>query len=102
MGKYMVAGRRRRVPRNAEDLVANACPIEASNGARDRTVGEAPARLKPILHGSGVDHDVRVYPDVGHSFMNNHPGKLATFAGAAGKDAALPPVFMVVSLLSGR
>jgi hypothetical protein len=33
---------------------------------------------------------VKVYPGVGHSFMNNHPGKLATFAGAAGKDAALP------------
>ncbi|TVZ05933.1 hypothetical protein EAS64_00180 [Trebonia kvetii] len=36
--------------------------------------------------------------------MNDHPGKLAAFAGAAGKagkDAALPRVFTVVSLLSG-
>ena len=44
---------------------------------------------------------MKVYPGVGHSFMNNHPGKLATLAGAAGKDAALPRVFTVVSLLSG-
>jgi hypothetical protein len=40
-------------------------------------------------------------PGVGHCFMNNHPGKLAAFAGAAGKDAALPRVFTVVSLLCG-
>ena len=36
------------------------------------------------------------------SFVYSSPtGKLATFAGAAGKDAALPRVFTVVSLLSG-
>ncbi len=44
---------------------------------------------------------MKVHPGVGHSFMNNHPGKLAAFAGAAGKGAALPRVFAVVSLLSG-
>ena len=64
-------------------------------------MGDAPARLKRILDGSGIDNDVKVYPGAGRSFMNNHPGKLATFAGAAGKDAALPRVFAVVGLLSG-
>jgi carboxymethylenebutenolidase len=73
----------------------------ASYGARDRSVGDAPVRLKRILDGNGIDNDVKVYPGAGHSFMNNHPGMLATFAGAAGKDAALPRVFTVVSLLSG-
>ncbi len=76
-------------------------PGAASSGARDRSVGDAPARLKRILDGNGIGNDVKVYPGVGHSFMNNHPGKLATFAGAAGKDAALPRVFTVVSMLSG-
>ena len=57
--------------------------------------------MKRILDGHGIDNDVKVYPGVGHSFMNDHPGKLSTFAGAAGKDAALPRVFTVVSLLSG-
>jgi carboxymethylenebutenolidase len=89
------------LPRNAEDLLGNACPIVASYGARDRSVGDAPVRLKRILDGNGIDNDVKVYPGVGHSFLNNHPGMLATFAGAAGKDAALPRVFTVVSLLSG-
>jgi carboxymethylenebutenolidase len=73
----------------------------ASYGARDRSVGDASARLKRILDGNGIDNDVKVYPGAGHSFMNNHPGKLATFTGAAGTDAALPRVFTVVSLLSG-
>jgi carboxymethylenebutenolidase len=89
------------LPKNAEDLLANACPVVASYGARDRSVGDAPTRLQRILDGHGIDNDVKVYPGVGHSFMNNHPGKLATFAGAAGKDAALPRVFTIVSLLSG-
>jgi len=89
------------LPRNAEDLLRDACPIVASYGARDRSVRDAPARLKRILDGSGIDNVVQVYPGVGHSFMNDHPGKLATLAGAAGKDAALPRVFTVVSLLSG-
>ena len=89
------------LPTNAEDLLGNACPMVASYGARDRSVGDAPTRLRRILDGHGIDNDVKVYPGVGHSFMNNHPGKLATFAGAAGKDAALPRVFTVVSLLSG-
>ena len=57
--------------------------------------------MKRILDGSGIGNDVKVYPGVGDSFMNNHPGKLATFAGAAGKDVAPPRVFTVVSLLSG-
>ena len=64
------------LPRNAEDLLQNACPIVASYGARDRSVGDAPVRLKRILDGHGIDNDVKVYPGVGHSFMNNHPGML--------------------------
>jgi carboxymethylenebutenolidase len=89
------------LPKNAGDLLPNACPVVASYGARDRSVGDAPARLKRILDSNGIDNDVKVYPGAGHSFMNNHPGTLATFAGAQGKDAALPRLFAVVSLLSG-
>jgi carboxymethylenebutenolidase len=89
------------VPRNAEDLLGNACPVVASYGARDHSLGDAPDRLKRILDGNGIDNDVKVYPGVGHSFMNNHPGRRATFAGALGKDAALPRLVAVFSLLSG-
>ena len=90
-----------RLPKDAEDLLGNACPVVGSFGARDRTVGDAPTRLKRILDDRGIDNDVKVYPDVGHSFMNDHPGRRATLTGAMGKDAALPRAFTVVSLLSG-
>jgi carboxymethylenebutenolidase len=89
------------LPKNAEDLLAGACPIVASYGARDRSVRDAPARLQQILDRHGIGNDVKVYPGAGHSFMNNHPGTLATFTGAQGKDAALPRLFAAVSLLTG-
>jgi carboxymethylenebutenolidase len=90
-----------RLPKDAEDILGNACPVVGSYGARDRSVGDAPTRLKRILDDKNIDNDVKVYPDVGHSFMNDHPGKLAMLTGAAGKDAALPRVFTIVSLPSG-
>jgi len=55
------------LPANAEDLLGNACPIVASYGARDRSVGDAPARLRQILDGNGIDNDVKVYPGAGLS-----------------------------------
>jgi carboxymethylenebutenolidase len=45
------------LPTNAEDLLQNACPMVASYGARDRSVGDAPARLKRILDSNGIDND---------------------------------------------
>lgn len=48
------------------------CPVVASYGARDRIVksGDAPA-LEAALTRGGVPHDIKVYPGVGHAFMNN-------------------------------
>jgi carboxymethylenebutenolidase len=89
------------LPKDAESLLTRACPVVASYGARDRSVGDAPRRLKRILDANGIDNDVKVYPGVGHSFLNNHPGALATLSGAAGPDAALPRLFSVVSLIAG-
>jgi carboxymethylenebutenolidase len=89
------------LPKNADDLLKHACPVVASYGARDRSVADAPERLQRILNSSGVDNDVKVYPGAGHSFLNNHPGRLATLRGAAGPDAALPRLFTFVSMLAG-
>ncbi len=88
------------LPKNAESLLQRACPVVASYGSRDRSVGDAPARLKRILDANGIDNEVKIYPNVGHSFLNNHPGALATFRGAAGPDAALPRLFTIVGLVS--
>ena len=59
-----------------------ACPIVASYGARDRWPGvrKVPARLEPILTAAGIDHDIKVYPDAGHGFLNHHDVSELTFA----------------------
>lgn len=58
------------VPDDAVDVLAGACPIVASFGAKDRVLRGAAAKLETALDKLGVDHDVKEYPNVGHSFMN--------------------------------
>ena len=52
--------------------LADACPIVGSYGARDRSLRGTAARLHEILASLGIDHDVKEYPDCGHSFLNDH------------------------------
>ena len=60
------------VPENAEEVLAGACPVVASYGKKDRMFRGAAERLDGVLTGLGVPHDVKEYPDAGHSFMNRH------------------------------
>jgi len=88
------------VPKDAETLLERSCPVVASYGARDRSTRGAAVRLKQVLDAAGVECDVKEYPDAGHSFLNNHPGALAVFRGAAGPDATMPRVFAVMGVIS--
>lgn len=45
-----------------------------SFGARDYTMRGAASRLESALRTSGVEHDVKEYPDAGHAFLNDHDG----------------------------
>ena len=73
------------LPKDAEDVFGGACPIVASYGRKDRLFGDVPATLEPMLTELGVDHDVRLYPDAGHSFINRHRlGPVAAPLRAAG------------------
>jgi carboxymethylenebutenolidase len=47
-----------------------ACPIVASYGRRDRRLRGDAERLEATLTELGVPHDVKEYPDAGHSFLN--------------------------------
>lgn len=47
------------------------CPMVASYGAKDRTLPGAATKVEAVLTEGGVPHDVKEYPDVGHSFMND-------------------------------
>ena len=62
------------VPRKAQAL-SRCCPIVASYGGRDRIMGKESGRLERHLEQLGIEHDVKSYPQVGHSFMTDghHP-----------------------------
>ena len=74
------------VPADAERVLAGACPIVASYGARDPMGAGPPRRLADALTALNVPHDVKVYPDAGHSFMSTKPGALAPLARLARLD----------------
>jgi carboxymethylenebutenolidase len=58
----------------SERALPRACPIVASYGASDRWPGvsRVPGILEPALTAAGIDHDIKVYPDAGHGFLNDH------------------------------
>ncbi len=61
------------VPRDPETL-DGICPVFAAYGERDRVfAGQAP-RLEGHLDQLGVEHQITVYPDAGHSFMSQYHG----------------------------
>jgi len=60
------------LPKNAESYLAGACPIVGSYGAQDPTLRGAAAKLEQVLTANGIAHDVKEYPDAGHSFLNDH------------------------------
>ena len=62
------------VPKDAPVLLTGSCPIVASYGGRDRLFASMPGKLSEALDGAGVPHDVKVYPEAGHSFMSRGGG----------------------------
>jgi carboxymethylenebutenolidase len=74
-----------------ERALPDVCPIVGSYGAKDRWPGmrRVPDRLESMLTAAGVDHDVKVYPDAGHGFLNDHdPAELPLWVKAIAKLAA--------------
>jgi carboxymethylenebutenolidase len=57
------------------------CPVVASFGGRDLQFADGyPERLEADLAERGIPHDVKVYPDAGHSFMTRTEGVLGAAA----------------------
>jgi carboxymethylenebutenolidase len=50
-----------------------------SYGGKDGSLRDVPERLQAVLAQAGTDHDVHVYPDAGHSFMNDHDPREAAW-----------------------
>jgi carboxymethylenebutenolidase len=59
------------VPKDAETLLAGACPVIGSFGRKDLPLRSAPARLARALEANGVPHEIDEYADAGHSFLND-------------------------------
>jgi carboxymethylenebutenolidase len=68
-----------------EDALRGACPVVGSYGARDPELRKGAEKLRTRLTAVGVEHDVKEYPDAGHSFLNrpNH-GPAAPLLRVAG------------------
>ena len=78
-------------PKDADTYLAAACPVVGSYGGGDRSPmgARAAPRLERALRTAGVDHDVKVYPGVGHGFMNDHdPGDLTPLLVVLGRLSA--------------
>ena len=78
-------------PKDAEQWLAGACPMVASYGGKDHSPmgASAAGRLERVLTKLGVDHDIKVYPEASHGFLNDHP------------PADRTPVLMMLNLISG-
>lgn len=75
------------VPEDADDLLAEACPVVGSYGAKDRSLRKDPQRLARVLTAHGIEHDVKVYDEAGHSFLNDHGDEMPRWAAVAGSFA---------------
>lgn len=74
------------LPRDLETL-SQSCPVVASFGAKDRVVARGTAaELETALARGAVPRDIKEYPDVGHSFMNDWrlPGPIRIIERAIG------------------
>ena len=71
--------------------LAGTCPIVGSYGSKDGSpMGRRAAeRLERVLTTLGVDHDVKIYPDAGHGFINDHD------------PADMTPLLRVLNVVSG-
>lgn len=65
---------------NTKVDLPRSCPVVASYGGRDLTTRGVPEALDAQLTELGVPHDVKVYPEAGHSFFTRTPGVVGQVA----------------------
>jgi carboxymethylenebutenolidase len=62
------------LPTDMESALAGACPILGNYGAKDNQLKDAKTKLDQTLTKLNVVHDIKLYPDAGHAFMNPKQG----------------------------
>ena len=58
------------LPVDMEASLVGACPVVGSYGGKDGSLKGAAEKLDTALTAAGVKHDVKEYPEAGHTFMN--------------------------------
>jgi len=58
--------------KDVETFLATSCPIVASYGAKDLWNRGVAEELERVLTKLEIAHDVKEYPEAGHSFLNDH------------------------------
>ncbi len=53
------------------DTLRRVCPVIAGYGELDKSFAAQGRRLEQHLQSLGIPHEVKIYPDVGHSYMND-------------------------------
>jgi carboxymethylenebutenolidase len=67
------------VPENLHGI----CPVVASYGGRDKMLLKDAHRLEQDLPALGIPFDMKIYPQAGHSFMNQPANWFVRFLGGA-------------------
>jgi carboxymethylenebutenolidase len=62
------------LPNDMETALAGACPILGNYGAKDAQLKDAKTKLDQTLTKLNVVHDIKMYPEAGHAFMNPKQG----------------------------
>ncbi len=60
-----------KLPPDVDDFLKTACPVVGSYGGKSRWEQGVADELERALQRALVPHDVKEYPEAGHSFMNN-------------------------------
>ena len=58
------------LPKDLDAALRGACPIVGNYGGSDSSQKGAAGKLDKALTGLGIEHDIKEYPEAGHSFMN--------------------------------
>jgi carboxymethylenebutenolidase len=80
-----------KLPPDVDDFLKTACPVIGSYGGKSHFEKGVADDLERALQRALVAHDVKEYPDAGHSFMNNKQQfwfKLLRFRGIAYNEPA--------------
>jgi carboxymethylenebutenolidase len=62
------------LPKDLDEALSGACPILGNYGGKDGQLKDAKIKLDATLTRLEVAHDIKLYPESGHAFMNPEQG----------------------------